>query len=456
MFSKTNLFKNKEKQIHRILFLLIIFVFLSSGADLSLAHKPQTRWLKQNDLYDLAVRKLYVDQQTCELHVALEVKQGSLPESVYTNVKIKIKSPSFSTPSISLNNVDPHRELNSKRQCDFNTRLILRKSETVEASLENIADSNARNNRQSVALEVSAHCQQRVVPAEVAPAKPSSQTTVIEPDLSRPRMASFNFKINDIAPPKTVYVYNYLPPQTNGSLKIEFDCQDREAQGLTIDISDVTSARNVLKTMYINEVSGRIGVEISELYQLQRLGEWRNFYFKARIKFRDGSFSSNTRELKVVIGFVNGYYYYQDYATRGIQFMRVNNSLGPVLVSGLTEDDREGRINITFDRSLACPEQYPVMGDVQLKFYKTHPDGRIITPQSGYTIKVPSGQSSYFFTMKNLIQSMGLSWSAQVYYISVETNYQCSSRSGHLPPTSEWDKKSNTVNIRFFVPQPLL
>ncbi len=458
--------KGRRKEREKIVLLLLAFSFFFWAAmDLSasyLSKIKQTKQLKQPETsssYDLAIETIYADQQSCEIHVGLKNSQGIIPDSVYAQGRLKIKSPSLTNvPPLSLNQVDPKKELNSKKQVDFNTKIILKQSETVEASLESINDSNATNNRQLVTLQVPAHCQQHIPKQKISGERTSSQSgrTITQPGTTRPRTANFSFTINNIAPPKTVYVYNYLPPATNGSLRIDYACQDRDAQGIKVEICDATTARNVLKTMDVAGASGRIGVELAELYQLHGTGEFRWYFFRGKIKFRDGSYAANSQEIRVILGFVNGHYYYQDYATRGIQCMRVNNSLGPVLVSGLTEDDREGRMTVTWDRNLACSQEYPVMGDVQLKFYITDSDGRIITSQSGYTMRVPAGQNSYSFTMKNLIQSMGLSWSARVYYISVSAFYQCSSQSGKLPPSSEWDKESNTINLRFVVPQPLL
>jgi|GEM_PF-3708044 len=109
--------------------------------------------------YDLSVEDIFIDQETCELHVILKNYGTVIPESIFTEGKFKINSALF--PNINpwpIRDVDPRKELNSRKQIDFNTKIVIKSKENVEVYLINVNDKNTSNNRKLKFLTPSAKC----------------------------------------------------------------------------------------------------------------------------------------------------------------------------------------------------------------------------------------------------------------------------------------------------------
>lgn len=402
--------------------------------------------------YDLYVESIYLENLKCEIHVVIKNQGGVIPDDVFFHGKLRMIIPSIQQKLIfSLDQIDPNKELNSKKVLDLNTKHVLKKNESVEAILENVSDSNSTNNKKRVDLKLET-------------CKPKEDSQKITRDYEEkyidhsPFDKHFTFQINGISSPEAVYLYDATPP--DGPFKriyITWESSEPDMDGMKIEF--LGKSDRVLKTEEIR--SPRHGEYVTTISEVMRFSELETkggafMKVKGTLKLKNGRYSQNSKIISLWISLVNGHYYYQDWRTRGVQILSINNSSYPVLITGLTEDDREGRMNLTFENSRACPTDFPVMKNVKLTFYSTQEDGRIITPQTGYSVRLGDGQNSYSFTMKDLIQRMGLQWSAKWYFISVTSDYDCYKQGQGLDVQFPQHKETNTINIRFMVPLPLI
>lgn len=401
--------------------------------------------------YDLSIESIYLDNFKCEIHLILKNSSGLLPDNVYSSGKISLKVSSIKRKiSFSLNQIDPNKELNSSKQLDFNTKHKLKKDEQVEAILENINNNNLSNNSKSVLLSVKS-CAKR----ESEGYKKQTEEKYID---HSPFDKHFSFSINDIPAPKSVYLYGPLPPQEfRGNINIDWNSREPDAEGIKIEF--LGSNDRVLKKLDLYGPAGNYKMLISEMigFSDSQVRDMHFFNVKATLMLKDGSYSQNSKRVKLNIILVSGYYY-QDWQTRGVQILKLNNERGPVLISDLTENDRESKMYLNIETHNACPRDYPVLRDMDLKFYTTGEDGRQSTSPNNFGLRLSENQNSYSFTIKDLIQKMGLQWSARWYFISVQANYACyKEQSGEgVNVRFPQRKETNAINIRFFVPIPLL
>ncbi len=110
-------------------------------------------------LFDLSIETLYVDRQTCALHVVLKNEGAPLPEEIFLRGKLKCELESLrNLPLWPLKDADPGRLLNSKKRLDFDTKLVLNKKENVKVSLVDVLDRNPSNNQRSETVTPSSKC----------------------------------------------------------------------------------------------------------------------------------------------------------------------------------------------------------------------------------------------------------------------------------------------------------
>jgi hypothetical protein len=403
--------------------------------------------------YDLSVESIYLENLKCEVHIVLKNREGTIPYNDFSKGKLRLNIPAQHQKStFSLNQIDPNKELNSKKVLDLNTKYVLKENETVEAVLENIKDSESSNNSKKVDLKV-----------ETCKIKEENQKFSRDYEEKymdhSPFDKHFTLTVNGISPPKAVYVYDSMPPY--GPFKpiyINWESSETDMDGMKIEF--LGKSDRVLKSEEIN--SPRYEDYVIVIDEIMKFSDSQTrdgafLKIKGTLKLKNKKFSRNSKTINLYINLVNGHYYYQDSRTRGVQIIELNNSRYPVLINGLTEDDREGSMNLELNKRNACPHDFPLMKNVKLTFHTTHEDGRLITPQTGYSVSLSDNQDSYSFTMKDLIQRMGLTWSAKWYFISVTANYDCYKQGQDL---SNWTfgqhKESNTINIRFMAPLPLI
>lgn len=399
--------------------------------------------------FDISIESIYLGNLDCKIHIVLKNSGGNIPDNIFREGKIKIKKPSIKRPLILyLAKIDKNKELNSKKIFDYNTGIKITKNESIEVYLENINDSNPSNNSKVENLNISS-CK----PKREETTIPEKEKHLIAGD---PFEKKFQFKINDIPYPKQVFVYDALRSPLK-SVYIEGDSSEKDANGLKIEFLGKNGRVLMERETYLKSEERFYVWELANISDSQ-VRDGHFFNVKGTLKLKNGTYSKNSKIMKLWISLVSEYYYYQDWASRGTQIMTVNGTKGPVLIEGLYEDDREGNMEIQISSSGACPSDFPVLKNKKIHFYTTLEDGRIITPQTGYTVNLSDNQSSYNFTMKDLIQKMGLQWSAKWYFISVNVSYQCykSSSGSNIEVVFPQNKETNTVNIRFLAPLQLL
>ncbi len=402
--------------------------------------------------FDISVESIYLGNLDCKIHIVLKNSGGNIPDNIFREGKIKIKKPSIKRPlTLYLAKIDKNKELNSKKIFDYNTGIKITKNESVEVYLENINDSNPANNSKVENLNISS-------------CKPERDTKIgLKGDYEEhlisgnPFDKKFQIKLNNISPPKSVYIYDALrSPQK--FLYIEGSSKEKDADSIKIEFLGKNNTVLHTRNISIYGDNDRVGVWEMVNFSDSQVRDAHFFNVKGTLKLKNGTYSQNSKVMKLWVNLVNEYYYYQDWASRGTQIMTVNGTKGPVLIEGLKDDDREGNMEIQISSSGACPSDFPVLKNKKIHFYTTHEDGRIITPQTGYTVNLSDNQSSYNFTMKDLIQEMGLQWGARWYFISVNISYQCykPSSGSNIEVVFPQNKETNTVNIRFLAPLPLL
>ncbi len=347
--------------------------------------------------YDLSVESIYLSNLKCELHFVLKNSGDNIPDSVFNSGKVSIKISSIRRKiSFSLNQIDPKKELNYKKQVAFNTKHKLKKDEKVEVALENIKDINPLNNSKTASLSINL-CIKRE--SEEFDWEPKREEKLIDHD---PFEKHFQFKINGISPPKSVYVYDSLPP--TGNIEFSWISSERDAKGIKIEFQG--AGNGVLSTIEKNGSSGSFTKSISEIQNFSdsQTRDVSFFNVKSTLKLGDGKYSKNSKVIKLWINLKSKYYYYQDYASRGVQVMKINGSMGPVLIAGLNEDDREGKMEMSYQKNRACPQDYPILKNPVLKFFTTSEEGRG-DGSASYSINLSESQTSYSFSMKNIIQN---------------------------------------------------
>jgi hypothetical protein len=405
--------------------------------------------------FDLSVESIYLENLNCQVHFVLKNQGGTIPENEFSKIKVRLSLVSEKKKlSFSLNEIDPMKQLNSKKVLDFDTNYVLKKNERVEVFFENLKDNNSSNNRKIVDLDLKTCKAERE--SEKYPKRDYEEHFIDHSPFEK----RFSFSINGISAPKSVYVYDAMPP--NGPFKrLNFNWESTEPDYIGMKIEFLGKGDRVLKTYEYNTPRyGDCTYVLNEIMAFSDSTTRDGAFFKVKgtLKLKDGKYSQNSKIIRLWINLVNGHYYYQDWRTRGAQILKVNDSMGPVLISGITEDDREGNMNLSFTKTGACPSDYPIIKNIKIHFYTTSEDGSASPTPASYRIDLSENQTSYSFKMKDIIQSLGIGWSAKWYFISVKLEYDCSKQTSGSGINVEFPqhKEPNAVNIRFMAPQPLL